>query len=241
MRLEIDLSPELQARLAHVAAGLGMDVSEYVSRLLKTHLAPQAPVQAQASAPVASVARAAVPPPVPAPASRAAVVQPAPVQPAPVYAPPVQPAPVHATVAQPPFSQAPVTARPAVSVPLASGPVPFTEAAPQALDLSELTKKFNAAMVAAHERARNEAKYNSTRHAQTLSNYGGLETARMLLRAESPGEFFKALWQRKRLDLSIEALVIENPVYQPLFTEQMIATARSRLRQCNYSPSIKKR
>jgi len=218
MRLEIELSPELQARLQHAANGLGMDLSEYISRLLKSHLAP---VQAQATAPVAAVARTA-------PLAAAPV---APV--APVYA--------HAHAAPAPAPVAPaVAARQAVSVPLAAGPLPFAqeEAGP---DLGELAKKFSAQVTALTEKARNEAKYNSARHAAMLSNHGGLETARMLLRAETPGEFFKALWQRKRLDLSIEALVIEHPIYHPLFTDSEIATARSRLRQSNYSPTIKKR
>ena len=48
----------------------------------------------------------------------------------------------------------------------------------------------------------------------------------MLLRAETPGEFFKALWQRKRLDLTIEALVIEHPIYHPLFTDFLQARLR---------------
>jgi hypothetical protein len=213
MRLEIDLSPELQARLQHVAAGLGMDVSEYIGRLVRSNLSPQ-PVQAQATAPAASVARAVGP----APVATAA----------PAYAP--APAPyAHAAAARQP-----------VSVPLAAGPLPFTPE-PAGPDLAELGKKFSAQVTSLTEKARNEAKYNSARHASMLSNHGGLETARILLRAETPGEFFKSLWQRKRLDLSVEALVIENPAFHPLFTESEIATARSRLRQCNYSPNIKKR
>src|SRR5687767_6037385 len=120
MRLEIDLSPELQARLQHVAAGLGMDVSEYIGRLVRSNLAPaqaQAPVQAQATAPVASVARAAAH--------------------APAYAH------AHANAAAPaPVAHA-APARQPVSVPLAAGPVPFSQE-PAGPDLSELAKKFSA-------------------------------------------------------------------------------------------------
>ncbi|HVE54520.1 MAG TPA: hypothetical protein VNB23_14165, partial [Ramlibacter sp.] len=172
MRVDIDLSPELQARLQHIATGLGMDVSEYVSRLVKSNLAPQPQtmqaVHAQATAPVAAVARAA-----PAPAAPAAPVY------AHAHAHPAAPVPA-------PLAPA-VAARQTVSVPLAAGPLPFAQE-PAAPDWAELGKKFSTQVTALTEKARNEAKYNSVRHASMLSNPGGLETARMLLRAETPGE-----------------------------------------------------
>ena len=58
-----------------------------------------------------------------------------------------------------------------------------------------------------------------------VQNRGGLEAARRLLASPSVGDGFVALWEAGRLDLSVEALVVQEP-WCALFTEAELAVAR---------------
>ena len=81
-----------------------------------------------------------------------------------------------------------------------------------------------------YQRARSEAGYNATYFLRMLSDHGGLATARRLLRAPVVSEGFTSLWERKRLDLTVEALVT-SPKFAGLFTPDEIDLARQRLAQ----------
>jgi hypothetical protein len=67
-----------------------------------------------------------------------------------------------------------------------------------------------------------------------LSSEGPLETARRLIRSTQPSEGFTALWERHRLDLTVEAHVIQDR-FQPLFSDDIQAAA-DRLSQYGYRP-----
>jgi len=66
-----------------------------------------------------------------------------------------------------------------------------------------------------------------------LSNYGGLETAHRLIASSEVSTGFTALFERGRLDLTVEALVVK-PEFAGLFSEDEVETARERLRQLGY-------
>jgi hypothetical protein len=59
-----------------------------------------------------------------------------------------------------------------------------------------------------------------------------LDTAHLLL-AKDPTDGFTNLWERKRLDLSVEALVLK-PKFVPLFDEVERENARKRLAEYGY-------
>ncbi len=75
--------------------------------------------------------------------------------------------------------------------------------------------------------------YNAAKFIQMVSEYGGVNTAKMLINADSPFDGFLSLWKKNRLDLSIEA-VIQNPKWKPLFSEAEIERARKRLIEYGY-------
>jgi hypothetical protein len=54
------------------------------------------------------------------------------------------------------------------------------------------------------------------------------------LRRPLPG--FTSLWERKRLDLTVEAVILEETKSHPLFTEEEIEICRKRLRGYGYPP-----
>jgi hypothetical protein len=71
-----------------------------------------------------------------------------------------------------------------------------------------------------------------------LTEHRGLETARILLRAVAVSEGYTALWERGRLDLTVEALIHDHAEYHPLFTDEERAMARRRLEEYRYPPVI---
>lgn len=67
-----------------------------------------------------------------------------------------------------------------------------------------------------------------------IAEYGGLATARKLLHSPSVSDGFAALWERGRLDLTVEALV-SRPECAGLFTEDELGIARHRLDQFGHN------
>lgn len=57
---------------------------------------------------------------------------------------------------------------------------------------------------------------------------GGIATARRLLGTPTVSEGFSALWERGRLDLTVEALATRGE-YDELFSDEELETARERL------------
>jgi hypothetical protein len=104
--------------------------------------------------------------------------------------------------------------------------------------MKDLEDRFDAAMMDIYRRAQAEAGCSLTRFFQMLSEHRGLETARILLHAATVSEGYTALWERGRLDLTVEALIHDNPEYHPLFTDAERATALRRLQEYRYPPAI---
>ena len=78
--------------------------------------------------------------------------------------------------------------------------------------------------------AKEQAGYTATRFHQMLTTHRGVETARRLLPQMSDG--FTELWRRNRLDLTVEALVVQSK-WDELFSDeerQIRAQSSARLR-----------
>ncbi|MBG0816932.1 DUF262 domain-containing protein [Planomonospora sp. ID82291] len=93
---------------------------------------------------------------------------------------------------------------------------------------------FDQAMRSIYDRARSEANYHATYFLSMLAEHGSLTTARKLLNAPAVSDGFAALWERGRLDLTVEALVVR-PEFAELFTPAEIEIAQHRLGQFGYS------
>jgi hypothetical protein len=68
-----------------------------------------------------------------------------------------------------------------------------------------------------------------------LHEHRGLETARILLHAPNVSEGYVALWERKRLDLAVESVILADE-WRSLFSEQEREIARNRLAEYGYTP-----
>lgn len=96
-----------------------------------------------------------------------------------------------------------------------------------------LEQEFHSAMIDIYNRARNEANYVAIRYIQMVSEHGGVATAKILINADKPSEGYTALWERGRLDITVEAL-IQDPKWLPLFDAEDIERARQRLIEYDY-------
>jgi hypothetical protein len=103
---------------------------------------------------------------------------------------------------------------------------------------SDIEARFHREMVNVYEGAKRECGYNATRFLQMVTEMGGLKAAKALLRGDTVSDGLAELWQRGRLDISVEALVLRAP-WRQLFTAEELATAEKRLRELGYAPSGK--
>lgn len=78
-----------------------------------------------------------------------------------------------------------------------------------------------------------ECNYRPTYFLQMVVEHGGVETARRLLHARKVSDGFTTLWENGRLDLSVEAVVLQEP-WSDLFTDGELAIAEKRLRDLGY-------
>lgn len=92
---------------------------------------------------------------------------------------------------------------------------------------------FHQKMVEVYEKAKTECHYNAVRFHQMVQNEGGLLAAKKLLASNHYSEGLTRLWELKRLDISMEALVLKEPWCQ-LFTNDELAIARKRLKDLGY-------
>jgi hypothetical protein len=89
-------------------------------------------------------------------------------------------------------------------------------------------------MVEIYHAAKRETGYNATRYLQMVSNSGGVQAAKTLLASDAPSDGYTELWKRGRLDLTVEALIADNPKWQPLFTHAEVKRAKARLAEYGY-------
>jgi hypothetical protein len=103
----------------------------------------------------------------------------------------------------------------------------------------DLRRRFDREMRGVYERARSEAGYNATYFLSMLAEHGGLGTAHRLLAGRDISDGFSALRERRRVDLTVEALVLQT-AYAELFSDEELETARRRLEDYGYHLSAQR-
>ena len=105
--------------------------------------------------------------------------------------------------------------------------------------MKELEKEFHIKMTEIYDKAKAEIGYNAGRFKQMVDRYGGLIAARKLLSYKGIPYGFEELSLHHRQDLTMEALIVENPKFYELFKKDEIKVAKKRLRDSGYTPNIK--
>ncbi len=103
---------------------------------------------------------------------------------------------------------------------------------------AQLEGRFAEAMVLIYERAKRECHYNATRFVQMIGDHGALQTAKLSISADHPSDGFTALWECKRLDLTVEAHALKDE-FRGLFTDEELVVAGERLKQYGRPNSAK--
>lgn len=98
---------------------------------------------------------------------------------------------------------------------------------------SDIELEFHQRMRQVYDQARSECNYTASRFLQLVTDHGGVQAAKQLLRTEGYSERLTRLWEEGRLDISMEAAVLEDP-WRNLFTKEELAIASKRLEQLGF-------
>lgn len=98
----------------------------------------------------------------------------------------------------------------------------------------KLEAEFDERMLDIYRRALSELNYNANRFLQMLHEHRGLRTAQILLHSTTVSEGYTKLWELRRLDLTVEAVVHDNPRWHALFTPNELAICQQRLSDYGY-------
>jgi len=104
------------------------------------------------------------------------------------------------------------------------------------VDEPDASGPFDRAVMQLIERCRAELRYNPRYFRVMVTQYGALGAARRLLNAPAVSDGFVTLWEKNRLDLSVESLVIDER-FAHLFSEDERDVARRRLDDFGYGPT----
>jgi hypothetical protein len=94
----------------------------------------------------------------------------------------------------------------------------------------QLEARFHAQMIWLFREVRKQTGYVAARFLAMIADIGGVATAKKLLHAAGPSDGFLFLLEAGRLDLTVENFVLDSR-FAPLFTEDELARAESRLHQ----------
>ena len=100
-------------------------------------------------------------------------------------------------------------------------------------DRQDLENRFHLHLINLCKQAKDECDYPARRFIQLVNEHRGCQAAKLLLRKKGYSEGLTRLWELGRLDISMEATVIQEP-WLKLFDEDELATARRRLQELEY-------
>lgn len=103
------------------------------------------------------------------------------------------------------------------------------------MDLIE--NKFNKDMKNIYFTAKRDIGYTATRFMQLVAQKGGLQAAKQLIAKDEGTYGFGVLWEKNRLDLSVEALVLK-PEYVTLFSDAERIVCKNRLEKFGYETTV---
>lgn len=97
--------------------------------------------------------------------------------------------------------------------------------------MSALEKKFEEALIKKCEEAQVKCNYRGTKFLQNIARFGGVKTAKEILRRGNISDGFEVLQEAGLIHLTMEATVIER-TYGELFTDEEVNSCYELL--CEY-------
>jgi len=99
--------------------------------------------------------------------------------------------------------------------------------------VGDVERRFGEAMFAIYREAQ-KIGYTPSIFLRMLQEKGTIQTARQLINASQPSDGYTRLWELRRLDLSVEAVVHDNVEWHELFTQDELQRCRKRLTDYGY-------
>lgn len=99
--------------------------------------------------------------------------------------------------------------------------------------MKELKRAFHKDMINIYTTAAKEINYKAKNFLDMVNKYGGYEAAKRLVMASGSTYGFEVLWENRRLDLSVEVLVLKEK-YRSLFSHEIINSCKKRLKDFGY-------
>ena len=100
----------------------------------------------------------------------------------------------------------------------------------------QLKKLFHQEIIDLYKQIIKSVKYKPTRLMDYINRYGGYEAAVKYISTESNVQDFAILWEKERLDLSVEALITKEQ-YRILFSEDILSFCDRKLKEYSYAPN----
>ncbi len=102
----------------------------------------------------------------------------------------------------------------------------------------KLEQEFDVEMMNIYLRAKKDVGYVASYFHQMLCEHKGVRTAKILINSPKISAGYAKLEAVKRLDLTVEALVVETARFHPLFSADELSRAAKRLKSYGYEPKI---
>lgn len=99
---------------------------------------------------------------------------------------------------------------------------------------------FNERIQTAIKESVEKCKYTPHLFIQMVNEHGAVETAKKLINSTKPSDGYVKLFEKKRLDLTVENIVLEEE-WADLFTLDELNKARKRLQEFNFEPVSSKK
>ena len=99
--------------------------------------------------------------------------------------------------------------------------------------MTDVERQFDEAMFAIYRKAR-DIGYTPSIFLRMLTEKGARRPAQQLINASQPSDGYTRLWELRRLDLSVEAIVHDNAEWHSLFTQDELDRCRKRLTDYDY-------
>ena len=99
--------------------------------------------------------------------------------------------------------------------------------------MNDVERRFGEAMFAIYREAK-DIGYTPSIFLRMLNEKGALQTARQLINASQPSDGYTRLWELKRVDLSVEAVVHDDEEWHELFTQAELQRCQKRLADYGY-------
>ena len=99
--------------------------------------------------------------------------------------------------------------------------------------MTDVERRFGEAMVKIYREAKGIG-YTPSIFFRMLNEKGAIQTARQLINNSQLSGGYTRLWELKRLDLSVEAVVHDNAEWHELFTQDELQRCEERLADYGY-------